>query len=297
MNSTFNKAAAAGSEDSVTSLIEQESPPKYVTFRSKLQEANPNSKLDSSLEAILNLMEGWFAKQDVKLSSQDVKLTKILNEQDNIKESMNFINSRFDTFTRKMEAVEAQLSSMETKVSLLEQKCQTIARLEDKIDLLDQQARSCNVEIANLPEKRGENILAVVENICNNIKFNIKPHDINSVHRVPHSDNKASRPKNIILKLRSTMLRDNFLAASRITKGITTETLGISGPPMRIYFNEHLTLRNKIIFREAREAAKKNGYRYVWPKHGAILVRANDSSPVFAVRSSEDVASKIKPQP
>ncbi|VVC98682.1 unnamed protein product [Leptidea sinapis] len=52
--------------------------------------------------------------------------------------------------------------------------------------------------------------------------------------------------------------------------------------------NEHLTLKNKRLFRECREEAKRLKYKYVWVKNATILVRENDTSLSFAIRSTGD---------
>ncbi|KAL4701879.1 hypothetical protein ACJJTC_005176 [Scirpophaga incertulas] len=187
--------------------------------------------------------------------------------------------------------LDSHKSSSGVKVS---QSPEVIAGLQSKLADLEQKSRNCNVEICNLPEKRGENLVAIVERIAKVINIPLSSHDINGVHRVALMDPKSSRPRNIILKLCSQIKRDNFVSAVRLIKGITTDKLEISGPPRSIYVNEHLTLANKKLFRQVREAALCGGYRYVWIKNGTILVRAKDTSPAFAIRSEKELC-KIKP--
>lgn len=172
-----------------------------------------------------------------------------------------------------------------------------IVDLQDKIESLEQQARQCNLEICNVPEKRGENLLNVIASIGNAIKCQLDHKNIISVHRVPHARKEEnSRPKNIIVKLCSRILRDNVLGAFRLSKGLKSDQLGISGTSCNIYINEHLTLRNKQLFRNSREAAKKHGYKYVWIKNATVLARMSDTSPIFAIRYQSDISKfgKIK---
>ncbi|KAL0829683.1 hypothetical protein ABMA28_003188 [Loxostege sticticalis] len=158
---------------------------------------------------------------------------------------------------------------------------------------MEQQARQLNIEIANVPEHKGENLTSLLGKIGTFIKHPINSADILSVHRVPHMDSKNPHPKNIVVKLSSKILRDNIITAARATKVIISDKLMISGTPRTIYLSEHLTPNNKLLLRFCREAAKKHNYKFVWIKNGTVLVRQTDSSPIFAVRSEHDV-NKIK---
>ncbi|KOB64426.1 Zinc finger DNA binding protein [Operophtera brumata] len=141
---------------------------------------------------------------------------------------------------------------------------------------MEQQARQCNAELGNLPDKRGENLVALLENIADLVKISISQRDIVVIHRVPQANSGSSQPKNVVVKFSSSILSDSFLAAVRLRKEITTEQLGISGPTHKIYINEHLTLTNKGLFRLARETAKQHSFWFVWIKHGSILARQHE---------------------
>lgn len=171
---------------------------------------------------------------------------------------------------------------------------ETVLGLEIKIDTLEQQARQCNVEICNVPERRSENLITLMENISTKINCSINQRDIIAIHRVPHAHKESNKPKNIVVKLSSRILRDNLLSAFRLAKGVKTDQLGISGTVQSVYMNEHLTLKNKRLFRTCREAANKNNFKFVWVKHATILVREKDGTPAMAIRSPQDI-SKIIP--
>ncbi|VVD04614.1 unnamed protein product [Leptidea sinapis] len=132
-----------------------------------------------------------------------------------------------------------------------------------------------------------------METICRTICFPIDRKDIIAIHRVPQALLQVNRPKNIIVKVSSRILRDNILSAFRKRKDITSDQIGISGTPKPIYMNEHLTLEKKKLFRICRETAKKEKYQYVWIKHATILVRESNNHAAFAIRSQSDI-SKIK---
>ncbi|CAG9113274.1 unnamed protein product [Plutella xylostella] len=157
------------------------------------------------------------------------------------------------------------------------------------MDSMDQQSRQCNIEISNLPEKRGENLVEILQNIGTAIKFSIPQKDIIAIHRVPHMRSDNNTPKNVVVKFTSQTLRSNVLSAYRLAKGLTTDQVGISGAPNRIYLNEHLIFSKKLLFRECRSAAKQHNYKHTWVRNGTILMRETDTSPVLKIYSSTDL--------
>ncbi|KAJ8728441.1 hypothetical protein PYW08_016826 [Mythimna loreyi] len=169
----------------------------------------------------------------------------------------------------------------------------TISSLVSKIDHLEQQARQCNVEICNVPERRNENLPGIIEAMGNVLKCPVLPSTIVAVHRVPHAHSQGTGPKNIIVKLTTRLQRDNLVSAFRKAKSLKSDQIGIAGTSTPIYLNEHLTLGRKQLFRRTREVAKTHNYKYVWIKNGTILVRERDGEAAFAIRGDNDI-KKIK---
>lgn len=252
------------------------------------------------------------------LQKEMANLTTVTSE---IKTEINELRSECSGFRAHILDLNTKYKNLESELSSLKDSCEfqykeqsdikkcldtinpstinnvsdKVTDLQDKIDSMEQQARQNNIEICNIPEKRGENLLTLVETIGTTIKCQLDKKDIVSIHRVPHARKEEySRPKNIIVKLCSRILRDNFLSAYRLSKGLKTDQLDFSGPPRNIYINEHLTLRNKQLFRKCREAAKKHNCKYVWIKNATVLARVSDTSPIFAIRNENDICKLRK---
>jgi hypothetical protein len=202
-----------------------------------------------------------------------------------MEKSLNFSDSH-------QEAFEKDLKTLKYEIQQLVNVPNHVQSLENKLSVMEQHTRECNIEITNVPERRNENLINLLMNIGSVVKQPVLATDIVSVHRVPHADQKDTRPKNIIVKFTTRILRDNIVASCRSMKGLNTE-LGLTGTVRNIYVNEHLTLKNKQLFRETRDRAKSCDLKYVWIKLGTILTRKTDSSPVLAIRSEHDLA-KIK---
>lgn len=276
------------------SLIEKESPPPFVTHRKGNLEAafaqNLRAEIKTELQSefkdfetrITSTLDTWFAKHGSSLS-------RVIEELNEIKSSVKFISDSYEELKQKNEDLTKRVSSLEKESVITQNSSSRIGELESRIDTMEQHARQCNIEIGNLPEKRGENLTILLQDIATLLKEPISAQDLVSIHRVPQPSSAGQRPKNIVVKFTSRLKRDSLLSAARLQKGVTSDLLGIPGPSHKVYFNEHLTLKNKTLFRQTREAAKQHGHRFVWVKHGAILVRKNDTSPVFSVRSENDL--------
>lgn len=295
MNSTFNKGDGLVQQELRpadleidASLIDKEPTPDFVTFRqgANTEVQHLRAELQTYQSSMLSTLEKWFNKQDDKFA-------KFIEDFNDIKTSLQFINDNYEDLKTKTEGIANRVKSLEDRGLEIQANSLRITYLEAKFDVMEQQARQCNIEIGNLPEKRGENLAAILEDIAVLVKCPINKQDVVSIHRVPQAVSNNTRPKNVIVKFSSRQLRDSFVSAVRLHKGFTSEQLNIPGQVHTIYVNEHLTLKNKSLFRETREAAKQRGYRFVWIKHGSILVRKNETSPVFSVRTEQDL-SKLK---
>ncbi|KAI5632781.1 hypothetical protein NE865_14499 [Phthorimaea operculella] len=232
---------------------------------------------------MMSLLDKWCERQNVKFS-------KVADDLEAMQKSVAFLTNGFDELKKSTESTNQRVNQLEIKVNSIDSQSAKIETLGAKIEAMEQQARQNNIEISNVPDRRNENLVELIEQLGSAIKYTITKSDIATIHRVPHASATSSHPKNIIVKFHSRITRDNVLAALRLAKGTTTAQLNISGEPRKVYLNEHLTLSNKKLFREARAAANKHKYRYVWIKHGTILVRENDTASVIAIRSPSDLA-------
>uniref|UniRef100_A0A2A4IYM6 FP protein C-terminal domain-containing protein n=1 Tax=Heliothis virescens TaxID=7102 RepID=A0A2A4IYM6_HELVI len=248
-------------------------------------EFNNLSTTSTQIQNDLKELRSQFSdtKKDIAtLYTKHEELSIVVSE---LKSSVNFNSANITDNVKRVTEMESRINTCASE---------TISLLECKIDRLEQHARQCNIEIGNLPEKRGENLVSILESIASIISIPLTQRDIVAIHRVPHAHTQNSRPKNIIVKFNSRLLRDNMLSAYRLSKGITSDRLGLAGTQCRIYMNEHLTLRNKELFRKTREAAKTHVFKYVWVRNATVLVKETDDSPTYAIRSEDDISKNVK---
>lgn len=203
-----------------------------------------------------------------------------------IQNALDFNSDINDKLRQRVEKLEAECKESTRTAAI-------VSSLKLKIEAMEQHARSCNIEICGIPEKRGENLMELMASIGKHIKLSVHQSDIRAIHRVPQAQVHVGRPKNIIVKVSSRILRDNILSAFRKAKNVTSSDVGIPGAPRPMFMGEHLTLERKRLFRDCREIAKKENYQYVWIKHATVLVRESNNHAAMAIRTHGDI-SKIK---
>lgn len=140
-------------------------------------------------------------------SELDEKHKNLTCQIDSLKNSVQFVSDDHTDLSKKIDHCCRQIQESFCLNRL-------VSDLVSKIDSLEQGARSCNKEICN-----------------------IQQNDIISIHRVPHAHQHNNKPKNIIVKFASRILRDNILSAHRLCKGLTAEQLGVSGTSLPIYMH------------------------------------------------------------
>lgn len=99
----------------------------------------------------------------------------------------------------------------------------------------------------------------------------------------------SKKPKPIILKMQSRYKKDDFLVSLRKLKNITAGDIGFTGVTSRIYFNDHLSSRNRQLFQRAKLIAKEKNYAYCWVRNCTIMVRKTDKSPVLHITSEDSL--------
>lgn len=174
-----------------------------------------------------------------------------------------------------------------------------ISHLKSDLNDRDQELLSNDVEISNLPECPQENPIHTAILIATKIGVQLEAQDIvsaervgarhiNAADRAPEGAS-APRPRRLVVRLARRQQRDDLLHNARVRRGATSADLSLPGPAKRFFINECLTKQNRQLFRLAREAGSRCGWRYIWTKRGRILARNKPNDSVCYIRCEEDI--------
>lgn len=159
-----------------------------------------------------------------------------------------------------------------------------------KVDLNanDQRERLMNLEIVGIPENTNENLNEILIKLALHAEVNMTSCDIVHINRISPRTKIQGRPRVIIAKFASRLIKDNFFSQVRKCR-ITTKDLNLQGDPKPIFINEHLSSHNKLLFRKCKELAKLKKYQFVWSRNGRIYIRKNDTAPAMQISEEEDL--------
>lgn len=202
-----------------------------------------------------------------------------------------------EDFSSKMKLINeklAKIDKLEMEVSELKQ---TVLMLEKGNNEREQELLSNNIEIHGMPEIANENLPTMMSTIATIIGCPLYQSDIEYVSRISKrnrtQDTTDGRPGNIIAKFTSRKKKDEFIAAIKKKKGITSKGIGMAGADQRIFVNDHLTRKNKSILRSAKRFKNEHMYQFLWVRSGKIYLRKNDTSPPIHVSCDSQLKNLI----
>ncbi|KAK5647367.1 hypothetical protein RI129_002259 [Pyrocoelia pectoralis] len=223
-------------------------------------------------------------------------LNIIRNEQAIIKDSVDNCHDRINECNQLLKQQEVRLSVCINKIEDVEAQQVALSNenieLKQKINDLEQYLRRNTVEIKGVPEARNENILTVVQAVGTVIGFDISKQMIDACHRIGAAS-QVNNTRPIIVKFVSRLDKDEFVSKRRVKRNLVVgdlladiARLGRSDSP--IYINDSLTQTNRILFFKANLFKKENNIKYLWCRNGKILMRQEDKSRVYEIRTEKD---------
>ena len=227
---------------------------------------------------------------DIKnhMISLDGKQSDIEAELDSLRKSAQYNSDQQEDINKTVESLSngmRGLKNFEEEIAALKTQNK---QLKQELDSNNQRERLLNLEIVGVPERKDENLTDTILKLSLKAGVNVIAADITFATRVSPKSKVQGRPRPIVVKMNSRLLKDNFLSGARKTR-LTTKDLNFSSDPKPIYINEHLTVANKILLKRCKELAALKQFQFVWSKHGRIFIRKNETAPALQIFCDEDL--------
>ncbi|KAJ2944059.1 hypothetical protein O0L34_g8396 [Tuta absoluta] len=237
-------------------------------------------KLDLETK-VTGLHEDFKASLKLDLDFIKSELKQVSANQDKLASDQNVLVERTDVIESNVATNTAEVSNLKNQIS----------NLQSDLNSVLQRDRLQNLEISGIPDKAKENLTTYMINIGKFIDVVVTSQDIDYITRAQPRTKNPNRPKTIIVKLKSRLIKDSIISAARGKQKILTSDIGIttSGEPVQIFINEHLTPSNKLLYLQARKKKKLANCEFVWVRDGKIFARKNETSPVIPIRSPIDL--------
>lgn len=209
-----------------------------------------------------------------------------------LQKSAEYMSGAHDDLMAKLSSLTHDNKQLQTDCYSLQE---TVNRLTNNINMLEQHLRETNIEIHGVPEHKAENVVNVLQQLSNVVSHKLEDTDILNCVRVARMDRDNKKPRTIVAKLRSTRCRDDFYSAvTRYNKShpddkLNSALLGIAGKRTPIFIAEHLSPANKALHQAARAKAKELSYKFVWVRGGRIFVRKTDTSRILVIHNKQSL--------
>lgn len=297
-NKSENALKRTNRPTSPVKLQRSPTPPNISTVNIQ-QEIDSLGEESEDVTISITKRDLWnIVKQEIESAIKELvpeQFNKINAIITSLQQSLSFFNEQYEEMKSTLTENSTIIKSLEKENITLQAKLKEVTK---RTNLLEQHARSNNIEVQCVPEYKSENLISTMLQLSNVIKCDIKDDDIHFCSRIAKKDTKSTRPRSIVVKFSTPRIRDNFLAATmkfnRINSKnkLNTSHLGIGGDtPQPIFVVEHLSAENKAIHAAARTRAKELGYKFVWVRNGRILMKKSESSETLVVGSTEKLKS------
>lgn len=257
-----------------------------ITRRLKRKLLESPGHLDSSLEERLDKLQ---SHQDKKFDILTDAISTLIEQNNQIKKSMEFMSAQYDTLLTKVNTLEQDNLNYKSQVQVLEK----------KLDSLERDSRSTSIEIRNIPIAENENkqaLTSTVKNICSIIGSTPVLQDLELRHTY------RSRSNAIVAEFTTTARKDsvisNFRAYNKNKREkkedqFNTLSLGLPGTARPVYISDFLTSKNRHIFYLAREQVKSKKLVAAWTSYGKIFVKKLEGEPARRLNSERDLETLV----
>ncbi|KAH9630877.1 hypothetical protein HF086_014618 [Spodoptera exigua] len=221
------------------------------------------------------------------LAEVNKKLAVIYNLEKKIEElanSVEFYADMYQTLMDFKEESQKKIKALEQKNVYLE-KCNKA--LEERIQDLEVRDKEKNIEIHGLEKHGNENTKQVVRKLAEKLKLD--PNDIEDAQRVGQEKPDDTKPKTVLVTLRSKSARNNWMLVKKESK-IYNDKVYDNGSENRIYINEDLPKYKRQLLWMVRNNLKPKGFQYIWVQNCNILVKKNsEEKKIYNIRSEDDL--------
>lgn len=248
-----------------------------MSFKVEIQEMFSQWKLE--LNDTLSKMQGDLS--DVKQKTDEIKNTNL-----EIEKSLDFLSTKYDDLTSKIDTLEG----------IVHDNRQYILTLESNLEELNRRSCSEKLEIRNIPYSHTESLndlTKMVDQLMKTINMDISPQDIINIQRIVGKKTDSLNP--VLITLSTILLKNKILNAiktynkNNTSNKINTTHIGIEGPPKPIYVVEHLTTKARRLYYLGRQLVKSKLYKFCWTANGRVYLRKEEGSKLIIITEESQI--------
>lgn len=249
---------------------------KKVTRSNSINELESFNSLSEKMDKLLSEMHDF--RLESKCMSQSIDSTH--EKIDELKCIVQSQKKDIDTCFSRIDYLELENNTLRKEIKNLNQELLQV----------QQYSRSNSVDIQGVPELKSENIVDVVCRVARAVRFDLNEQMIDAVHRLTGRSD-TSKPSGIILKFVRRRDAEEFIRLAKVKRGFSASELGFVSDN-KVFINQSLSKRNRLMFVSAKSAARQGHFKYVWFQRGKVLVR-KEGGPAIHIDSMEKLRSMV----
>ncbi|KAJ4433127.1 hypothetical protein ANN_15384 [Periplaneta americana] len=208
----------------------------------------------------------------------------IQTEVNDLKQSIQFMTDKFDTFCAEMGKIKEELKEIKKDNNSLKEENDV---LRFRLNEIEQYSRRENVMIYGIPVTKSESLYEVINTISKVTGAENFGQDVSVAHRLPSQKGKV---QTIIVRFckRSS---DSWLKCFKEESRKHSDGFGIPLQKLSQHFQpgDHLTPTTRSLFNKTREVAREKGYKFIWIKDCKILIKKDENSSVSRIIHYNDL--------
>lgn len=149
-----------------------------------------------------------------------------------------------------------------------------------------------DVVISGLPEAPGEDLPSLVQSIGTTLNTVLVPGTILAAHRLGSAAPDASRPRSVLVRLASDVLRNKLIEQKRRKGTLFARDipgLGYAAGSGRLYINEGLPPTTRRLLAESRRSVAQHGWQQAWVRNGAVYIINDVNTRPIRVKHLQDI--------
>lgn len=242
---------------------------------------------------------------DAQVSMQEALQNKIDGMQECLQGKMSDLQASYDCMSESLSSVSSRLRDLAVSNGELLRRCDEL-EMENgvlRVSLQDANERIHSLEreacagdlITGVPETPDESLREIVRSVGVSLRVNIASSDILAADRIGKTAPNGARPRAVLVRLASGVLRDDIIRRKRnkgvllARKVVVADADRIDGDAGRVNVNKGLPRSLRRVLAEAREFVTAKNWQRCWVRGGRIFILRDAKSRPVTMSSSQEL--------
>lgn len=256
-----------------------------ITKRQKRTFDSYSETSPSAMAEVRSMFSELKLQQEHKFDYLTGTINTVIEQNEEIKHSVEFMSQQYDEMLTKMNHLETQNAEYKKQIK----------SLESKLELMEKNSRLSAIEIRNIQKTKQENkqtLCGIIKGIGSLVSPQncIQESEIRDIFRTKSDAivvdfTTITRKETLLHKIKE----HNKSRREQKDTQLNTQQLNLEGPSRTIYVSEYLTHKAKRLHYLAREYVKNKQLFTAWTSYGKVYVKKKEGLPAQRIDEEKDL--------